>query len=158
MAIYLKSRTATGPDAPEGILRWDIAWSLFLPNHVGDIPAGYPEMMLGRLTAWAWGSLGEMAGRMRVDRVDPVWFIVPPLSPAGEEYVVRIASFWDDDVYWATESGERVGANLWLPPVTRVAGPDMTSALDAALQGDVPYGPTRNRVLFPTSASAVFTP
>lgn len=86
---------------------------------------------------------------MRVDRVDPVWFVVPPLTPAAEEYVVRIASFWDDDVHWVAENGQRIGDNLWLPPLTRVTSTDVTSPLDTVLKGQTDYGPTRNRVLFP---------
>jgi uncharacterized cupin superfamily protein len=151
LAIYLtrqaSTAAATGRDAA---LRWDVAWRLFLPDHVGDVPSGFPEMVLGRLTAWAWDALGDCTGRLRIDKPDTVWFVVPPsLSPAGEEFVVRIASFWDDEVYWASDAGERVGENLWLAPVADIQGASSPSALDRAVQGAEAYGPGRNRVIFP---------
>jgi hypothetical protein len=86
---------------------------------------------------------------MRLDRADPVWFVLPPLTPAAEEYVARIASFWDDDVYWVSESGERSGANLWKPPVADLLRESSESPLDIALKGEEQYGPGRNRVIFP---------
>jgi uncharacterized cupin superfamily protein len=150
MAILLATKGSTAAThAPEGALRWDIAWSLFLPGREGDVPSGYPEMVLGRLTAWAWDALGDVGGRMRVDKADPIWFIVPPLTPAAEEYVVRLASFWDDDVRWASDAGRPAGPNLWLAPVADIVGGPGQGALDAAVQGSEAYGPGRNRVIFP---------
>lgn len=124
MAIYLQtagSAQAAGTTGP--VLRWDLAWTLFLPEHVGDIPADiFPREVLGDLTHWAWNELGKVAGRLHPERPPAVWCRVPSLTPAAEEYVVRLTSFWDDEVYWAAEDGTPQGDNLWLPPLVKVAG------------------------------------
>ncbi|WP_199615121.1 cupin domain-containing protein [Paenibacillus alkalitolerans] len=149
MAIYLKTVNLDAPvEVPVDSLRWDVAWKLFLPQHIGDIPAGFPDMTLSRLTAWAWESLGTMAGRMRIDRADPVWFLVPPLTPAAEEYVARIASFWDDEVYRVSDAGEPVGDNLWLPPVVSIYEKSAAGPLDQAV-GALRHGSRDYRIFFP---------
>lgn len=149
MAILRRSIDSFGTDPlPEASMRWDLAWPLFVPGYVGDVPAGYPEMTMGRLTIWAWDVLGDLGGRMRVDKPGPIWFIVPRLTPAGEEFVARIPSFWDDVVYWASD-GTVTGENLWTAPAVNIQDPDLSSPYDVAVKGDTDYGPGRERVLWP---------
>lgn len=149
MAIYLKTVNLNSQvEIPEYSLRWDVAWTLFLPQHIGDIPAGFPDITLRRITAWAWDSLGSITGRMRIDRPEVVWFLVPPLTPAAVEYVTRIASFWDDEVYWASDIGESVGDNLWLPPVVSLYDDSPCGPLDQAV-GDLQETSRNYRIFFP---------
>jgi uncharacterized cupin superfamily protein len=124
MAIYLQmAGSAPLAGTARAVLRWDLAWALFLPAHVGDIPTDvFPREDIGDLTQWAWNELGKVAGRLNQERPPAVWCRVPPLTPAAAEYVVRLASFWDDDVYWAADDGTAQGDNLWCPPLVNVTG------------------------------------
>lgn len=132
MAIYLRR---TSPcEAAHPVLRWDLAWSLFLPQHVGDIPEGiYPRGVIGDLTNWAWNEFSKIGGRLRPGRDPVIWCVVPPLTPAGEDYVVRLASFWDDDVYWASEDGASKGSNLWRLPLVSIDDRGPMGALNERL-------------------------
>ena len=138
MAIYLQKSAAGGPPDPaHPVMRWDLAWSLFLPQHVGDIPKGiYPRGVIGDLTNWAWNEFSKIGGRLRPGRAPVICCVVPPLTPAGEEYVVRLASFWDDAVYWASDDGARTGSNLWRPPLVSIEGRGSYGELDERLTAE----------------------
>ena len=97
-------------------------WPCWLTPCEASDALAQAKMLLGHLTAWAWDTLSDLTGRPRQDKADPVWFLVPPLTSAAEEYVARIASFWDDDVYWMTQSGQEIGENLWTPPIADILG------------------------------------
>lgn len=149
MSIYLKTVSAnTAGQVPDASLRWDLAWMLFLPDYAGDIPEGYPEPLLARLTAWAWERFGDLSGRLRTNKADPIWCLVPPLTPAAEEYVVRISSFWDDEIYRVSDDGQPISDNLWIAPLVNVHSKSNLHALDEAL-GQLENSPQRNRVFFP---------
>lgn len=86
---------------------------------------------LTAMTAWAWERLGTIAGRMRPDGAGPVSFVVPPLSGAAREYVVRIASFWADEVFTAEATGAT--HNLWTAPVVDLQAPAAPGSLGERL-------------------------
>ena len=124
MVVYLTTVNDDGAAArSERALRWDLAWPLFLPECPGDVPAGDPKAALGPLLGWAWQRLGRLAGRMRPAPADPVWFVLPALSTAARELVVRVASFWADEVYEGPSPGDDPGPNLWTPPLVRLETP-----------------------------------
>lgn len=111
---------------PEGealrpLVRWDLAWALFLPDSPGELPAGDSRQSLP-LARWYWETMGRIGGRLRSQDEGPVWCIVPPLSPAAQEFATRLASFWSDEIYWLTADDPETGCpaeaeNCWLAPV-----------------------------------------
>jgi uncharacterized cupin superfamily protein len=143
MPIYL---TEKRPDSPR-VVDWDAAWRLFLPHHPGDVPPSFPKSSLGAMTIWAWDALGRLAGRLGRSAAAPIWFLVPTLHPAGREYVIRVASFWDDDVYLTDDHGDATGGNLWLPPLVHLeegrSPTDLGARLTLEENGD------RVRIFFP---------
>ncbi len=112
---------------PEGgpLIRWDLAWPLFLPGcALGELPIQEPQSLniMGR---WFWEQMGRVGGRLRPDAYDTVWFVTPALSDGAREYLTRLASFWCDEVYW--EVPERSSPNRWMMPAVDVGTLPTTS-------------------------------
>lgn len=128
---------ATEVSEPAGpVVRWDLAWGLFLPDAVGDIPAGDGKQVVP-LARWFWETMGRVMGRLRPDAPAAVWCVVPPLTPAAEDLVIRLASFWSDTVV-DYRSGPS-DLNCWRAPVLDVFGEDSQSA--AQVRMTETYGP-----------------
>lgn len=108
--------SAVPPGDPE--VRWDLAWALFLPQSPGDLPNGDSRQCLP-LANWFWDTMGRLGGRLRPDEDGTLWCVVPPLSEAAREFVIRLASFWADDVFWrhADDSSDDALENVWMPPL-----------------------------------------
>lgn len=103
------------------VVRCDIAWSLFLPDSVGDVPSGHGRGIYP-FSYWFWNEMGNLAGFLRPQSDRVVWCVVPPLTPEGQEFIVRLASFWSTEVYAATIEEVKAGEvstqnNLWRAPV-----------------------------------------
>jgi uncharacterized cupin superfamily protein len=67
---------------------------------------------------------------------EPLWFVVPPLTPAAQEYVTRIASFWADEIYHVSDvhHPEIHSGNLWMPPVVNTTQEPPEGSLDRHLE------------------------
>ncbi|PSR29662.1 MAG: hypothetical protein C7B43_07680 [Sulfobacillus benefaciens] len=105
------------PEAPRLAVRWDLAWPLFLPDAVGDIPAGDGKQVVP-LARWFWEAMGRVMGRLQPVCPEEVWCVVPPLSPAAEDLVIRLASFWSDKVVdYRKDPSDN---NCWRAPVLNV--------------------------------------
>ena len=118
---------------PAGAIRCDIAWKLFIPDHMGDLPEG-DGARVSKLVNWLWDELSNQLGFLRKSSTGTTWVITPPLSEAGRDLTVRICSMWSDEVYMVSdkkgpEGLEETGENLWAPPVLNVYG---NSEKDAA--------------------------
>jgi uncharacterized cupin superfamily protein len=130
--VHLLKAEYVNDKAPPGAIRWDRAWELFNPDHPGDVekPVGrWITMMAG----WAWSALGQRLGRTGSRRGEVVTFVVPNLTPAGEEFVVRVASFWTDEVVYVDGAGTASGPNLWTPPVANIHRTEAAGALGQAM-------------------------
>ncbi len=106
---------------PEGAIRADVAWKLFLPDIMGDISTKYRKG-LSKFVQWLWGELSDRLGFLRKAPAQDVYVITPPLTPAAMELVARIASMWSDAVHAIEKPDEgtdlkSAGKNLWTPPV-----------------------------------------
>lgn len=105
-------------------VRLDTAWKLFMPDHIGDLPNEWKrENELFK--QWLWTRLSMDLGFLKVDREKIVDIIAPQMTEEGKEFIVRICSFWADDVRMMSigtgSSGEyEQGENLWLPPVVNI--------------------------------------
>lgn len=124
------------PEPPILGVRWDLAWPLFLPEAVGDLPAGDGKQVVP-LARWFWETMGRIAGRLRPDGPEVVWCVVPSLTPAAEDFVIRLASFWSDTVVdYRQEHNDK---NCWRAPVLDVFGEGIQSA--AQMRMTEVYGP-----------------
>ena len=109
---------------PEGAIRADVAWKLFLPDLMGDIP----ELGKGRtepIRHWLWWELSRKQGFMRGEEVPPAYLLAPSLTPEGKEFLIRTCSLWTNKVHLIQAKGRNVdlevrGENLWTPPVVNV--------------------------------------
>lgn len=65
----------------------------------------------------------------------PLWFVVPALTPVAEEYVIRIASFWADEVYRVRglKHPDVHSDNLLMAPVVETATTPLEGSLDKHL-------------------------
>lgn len=118
MARVSFSDVADGLPGIGPLIRWDLAWPLFLPDcEPGTLPNGQPQLLniMGR---WFWEQMGMVGGRLRQDAYDTVWFVTPTLSDGAQEYLTRLASFWCDEVYWEVPDAET--SNRWTMPAVAV--------------------------------------
>lgn len=81
-----------GEPLPGPPIRFDLAWPLFLPDSPGDVPAA-PGQQLLPLARWFWDTMGRFGGRMAPAEAGPICCVVPRLSEAALELVIRLASF-----------------------------------------------------------------
>lgn len=112
---------------PDGAIRADVAWKLFLPDFMGDLPKTGMHR-IRKLRHWLWGELGEKLGYMKVNAADSVYILTPELSAAGKEFLIRTCSLWDDEVVTVQgKNGEydigKSSENLWTAPVVNVNKP-----------------------------------
>lgn len=117
------------------LVRWDLAWVLFLPDSPGELPAGDSRQSLP-LARWYWETMGRIGGRLRPQDGGPIWCVVPPLSPGAQEFTTRLASFWSDEIYWLTademEGGITGGSeNRWLAPIYDISPSPQAGTLRA---------------------------
>jgi uncharacterized cupin superfamily protein len=100
-------------------IRVDLAWDLFLPSSDGDLPEGKVQD-IDMLKNWLWRQLGRKLGYLKNDKSIPVTVLLPKLTKAGLDFVVRTCSFWSDEIYLLPESKGTARKNLWTAPVVNV--------------------------------------
>ena len=98
----------------EGAIRADRAWELFFGSKSSLV--GGPGMP--RFADWLWDELGEKAGNLNKSSKGEVDVAIPPLEPGALDFLLRLVSFWADEVY--VRRGETTSANLWKKPVVNV--------------------------------------
>lgn len=112
-----KSVKLTFEEGPrEGAIRVDLAWQLFF-NSKPTIPQGHGRSLLP-FTNWLWDELGKNAGTMKKNSPKEVFLTVPKLDGQSLDFLLRIASFWSDDI--RMNSGGVTSENLWRKPVVNV--------------------------------------
>jgi uncharacterized cupin superfamily protein len=102
--------------AREGAIRVDLAWEVFF-----DSKSVMPEGHGGRLvpfTVWLWDELGKKSGSLNRNASSELTLAIPPLGQEGLDFLVRLASFWADEVH--LKKGGVVSGNLWKKPVVNV--------------------------------------
>lgn len=110
---------------PEKAVRMDVAWKLFLPDFMGDIPPNSSADLV-EISGWLWNELSKRCGTLAKKDQD-TWILTPELTEGGREFVTRIASFWTDNVYVFSETQFKeyrklqiMENNRWIPPVMSV--------------------------------------
>ncbi len=126
---------------PGDSIRADLAWQLFLPDLVGDVPGEWsrPDETFKN---WLWHELSNRIGYLTVGAEAEVVIVSPALKPSGKEFLLRTCSFWTDRVFILEKdeirsNGGNVEENLWIPPVVRVLDvPGKSEALRKLKEGD----------------------
>jgi len=99
-----------------GAVRGDRAWRFFCGP--GDSLDGDADIW--GFANWLWNALATRAGTLNRDSKGPVTVSIPRLQPAALDFVVRLVSFWGNDV--REKNGRTLSANLWREPVVNVFG------------------------------------
>lgn len=125
---------------PKDAMRADVAWKLFLPETMGDIPGRWSERC-DQMKRWIWEELSARFGHMRPEPEGVMYVITPELTDGGLEFILRTCSYWSDEVYVVRNPAPELesldwGANLWVPPVISVSGFKDESKLLSKMAGD----------------------
>jgi len=99
----------------QGAIRVDLAWNLFLGEP--KLPGGHGGKLIPFVN-WLWDELGRKAGNLNMNSSSELTLTIPALNEEGLDFLVRIASFWSDEVY--LKRGDAVSENLWRKPVVNV--------------------------------------
>ncbi|MDG6901083.1 MAG: cupin domain-containing protein [Nitrososphaerota archaeon] len=100
----------------KGALRVDLAWELFFESRT-SIPKGHGARLLP-FANWLWDELGKKAGNLNKNSKGEVFLTIPALDQEALDYVLRLASFWGDEVY--VKQGAVISENQWRKPVVNV--------------------------------------
>jgi uncharacterized cupin superfamily protein len=116
----------------DGSLRADRAWELFFESKVSlERGAG-----LHMFANWLWDVLGEKAGNLNRDSKGEVTVTIPSsLDPAALDYILRLVSFWADDVRVNKRDG-KMSENLWRRPVINLLD-DAREGAERVLMGEM---------------------
>ena len=102
--------------AREGAIRVDLAWELFFESK-SSIPQGHGARLVP-FTNWLWDEFGKKAGYLNRNSGKELTLAIPALSQEALDFLLRIGSFWADEVY--VKKGGAVSENLWKKPVINV--------------------------------------
>lgn len=113
----------------EPVIRWDLAWGLFLPDcESGVLPKEDPDTV-HMVSRWFWEAMGKISGHLRIGGSETIWMVTPALSEGAREFITRLASFWCDEVYWNHPfEGE---PNHWAGPVIDVMDTPDSSLMES---------------------------
>ncbi len=128
----------------ERSVRADLAWELFFKSKT-EMPKGHGEPLLP-FANWFWDEMGQRAGRLLKYSKGEATVTIPPLAPDALDFVVRLASFWADEVY--LRKGGSLSGNLWRRPVVNVLDDDTLEGAERALTSKKETGST-DRFLMP---------
>jgi uncharacterized cupin superfamily protein len=113
----------------ERALRADLAWELFFESK-SELPRGHGARLLP-FANWLWDELGKKAGNLNRNSKGEVTVTIPALEEEGLDFVLRLASFWADEVY--VRKGGGLSENLWRRPIINVIDDGVLDASERAL-------------------------
>lgn len=102
--------------AREGAIRADLAWDLFFESK-SSIPERHGARLIP-FTNWLWDELGKKAGYLNRYSKNEATLAIPALDPAALDFLLRIVSFWADEVH--VKKNGVLSENLWRKPVLNV--------------------------------------
>lgn len=103
-------------EAQDRAIRVDRAWELFFDSK-SKLPVGHGEPLIP-FANWLWDALGRRAGYLNKNARDEAVLTIPALDNDAIDFLVRVASFWADEVY--LRKGDKLSENLWKKPVVNV--------------------------------------
>src|SRR5216117_3426356 len=119
-------------EAREGAIRVDRAWELFFETKSG-IPEGHGARMIP-FTNWLWDELGKKAGYLNRNSGKELTLAIPAFGQEALDYLLRIASFWADEVH-VKKKGGAISGNLWRKPVVNVFDDNTLDRAERSLVG-----------------------
>jgi uncharacterized cupin superfamily protein len=115
--------------ATDRALRVDLAWQVFFESK-SDIPEGHGAKLIP-FTNWFWDEVGKRAGNLNKNARTELTLSIPPLSDDALDFLLRLCSFWADEVY--VKKGGALSENLWRRPVVNVFDDSTLDAAEARL-------------------------
>jgi uncharacterized cupin superfamily protein len=101
-------------EVKEGAIRADRAWELFFESKSSLVNnLGVPEF-----ANWLWDQLGKRAGNLNKNSKRELKVTIPALESDGLDYLIRLVSFWADEVY--VKKGKTTSKNLWTKPIVNL--------------------------------------
>src|SRR3989449_6942310 len=119
LEVLMNMKIVLDDQVTERSVRADLAWELFFKSKT-EMPKGHGEPLLP-FANWFWDEMGQRAGRLLKDSKGEATVTVPLLAPEALDFVVRLASFWDDEVY-VRRSGFLLGDHWTRPAVNALDG------------------------------------
>ena len=113
----------------ERSVRADLAWELFFRSKT-EMPKGHSEPLLP-FANWFWDEMGQRAGRLMKLSKGEATVTIPSLAPEALDFVVRLASFWADEVYLRKRGS--LSGNMWRRPVVNVLDDDTLEGAERPL-------------------------
>ncbi len=105
----------TDREYPPNFIRLDIAWKLFLPSSMGDVPKGHGRNAIP-IANWLWDALARRCGNLKADSEGQVHIVVPPITAEGLDFIVRLCSLWSPEIYLDDDRNK----NLYALPIINV--------------------------------------
>jgi uncharacterized cupin superfamily protein len=102
--------------AKESPIRVDLAWEVFFESKPA-LPEGHGARLIP-FTNWFWDELGKRAGNLNRNAKAELTLAIPSMSPEALDFLVRLCSFWADEVY--VKKGGILSENMWRKPVVNV--------------------------------------
>lgn len=97
-------------------IRIDRAWELFFESK-SKLPESHGERLIP-FANWLWDELGRKAGYLNKNAREEAILTIPALNNEALDFLVRIASFWADEIY--LKKGDGLSENLWKKPMINV--------------------------------------
>ena len=97
-------------------IRIDRAWELFFGSK-SKLPESHGERLIP-FANWLWDELGRKAGYLNKNAREEAILTIPALNNEALDFLVRIASFWADEVY--LRKGDKFSENMWKKPLVNV--------------------------------------
>jgi len=86
---------------------------------------------LDEFANWLWHELGKKAGNLNRNSKGELTVTIPPLGPDALDFLLRLVSFWADDVQM--KKGGTLSENLWKKPVVNVFDDEIRHGAESAL-------------------------
>ncbi len=104
-------------------LRADLAWKLFLPDFIGDLP-GINKGNTMQMRHWLWTGLSGKLGFLKKEE-ETVYIVAPTLTDEGRDFLIRTCSLWTNEVFLIGKGNvnfdlDSKGENLWTAPVVNL--------------------------------------
>jgi uncharacterized cupin superfamily protein len=118
-------------EAKEGTIRGKAAWEFFFESKT-SLEGGSGLLAFSN---WLWDELGKHAGNLNRDLSGEVTVSIPSLDPDALDLVVRLVSFWSNEVFVRRRGA--LSRNLWSKPVVNVFDDAARRGAERALAGNL---------------------
>jgi uncharacterized cupin superfamily protein len=118
-------------EVKERAIRGKAAWEFFLESKI-SLEGGSGLLAFSN---WLWDELGKQSGNLNLDSHREVTVSIPSLDPDALDLVVRLVSFWSDEVFVRRDGA--LSDNLWRKPIVNVFDDAARHGAERALTGSL---------------------